>query len=55
MLTRRQGAAGILADSAGLVLVGCVGVVFAGFARAARPPTVSLAVERSVSDAEPAD
>ena len=48
------GAVGIVASSAGLVLVGCVGVVFAGFARAARPPDVSLAVERSVSDDEPA-
>ncbi|EMA39454.1 hypothetical protein C448_14645 [Halococcus morrhuae DSM 1307] len=48
------GAVGILADSAGLVLVGVVGVVFAGFARAAQPPTVDLSIERSVSDAEPA-
>jgi uncharacterized repeat protein (TIGR01451 family) len=48
------GAAGILASSAGLVLVGVVGVVFAGFARVARPPAVSLAIERSVSDADPA-
>ncbi|WP_256684584.1 DUF58 domain-containing protein [Halococcus qingdaonensis] len=48
------GAVGIPADSAGLVLVGVVGVVFAGFARAARPPTVDLSIERSVSDAEPA-
>ncbi|WP_435077115.1 DUF58 domain-containing protein [Halococcus sp. AFM35] len=47
------GAAGILTSSAGLVLVGCVGVVFAGLARAARPPTTSLAVERSVSNAGP--
>ncbi len=46
------GAAGILASSAGLVLVGVVGVAFAGLSRAARPPTISLAVERSVSDAE---
>ena len=48
------GAVGILASSAGLVLVGCVGVVFAAFARAARPPAVELAVERSVSDTDPA-
>ncbi|UOO96192.1 DUF58 domain-containing protein [Halococcus dombrowskii] len=48
------GAVGILADSAGLVLVGVVGIVFAGFARAAQPPTVDLSIERSVSDAEPA-
>jgi uncharacterized repeat protein (TIGR01451 family) len=47
------GAAGILASSAGLVLVGVVGVVFAGFARAARPPAVSLTVERSVNNADP--
>jgi uncharacterized repeat protein (TIGR01451 family) len=47
------GAAGILASSAGLVLVGVVGVAFAAVARAARPPAVSLAVERSVSNADP--
>jgi uncharacterized repeat protein (TIGR01451 family) len=48
------GAAGILASSAGLVLVGCVGVAFAALARAAHPPTVTLAVERSVGDSDPA-
>ena len=48
------GAVGILAGSAGLVLVGCIGVAFAAFARAARPPGVELDVERSVSDADPA-
>jgi uncharacterized protein (DUF58 family) len=47
------GAAGILASSAGLVLVGVVGVAFAASARAAHPPTMNLAIERSVSNADP--
>ena len=47
------GAAGVLASQAALVVAGAVGVAFAALANAARPPELSLALERSVSDADP--
>lgn len=45
---------GILASRPGLVLSGIIGVAFAVASRVDSPPTVDLAVERRLSDAEPA-
>ena len=48
------GALGIVTSSAGLVLVGVVGVAFAALSRAATPPAATLAVERVVETDRPA-
>lgn len=47
------GGVGVLANRPGLVLSGVVGVAFAVASRVDTPPTVELAVERQLSDAEP--
>lgn len=47
------GAAGVLASQPALVVAGTVGIAFAALARAARPPGISLVLERSVNDADP--
>ncbi|WP_160134286.1 DUF58 domain-containing protein [Halococcus salsus] len=48
------GAVGILAAVPGLVLCGVVGIAFAAVSRSARPPPVTLRIERSVSESRPA-
>lgn len=47
------GAAGVLTDQPALVVAGTVGIAFAALARAASPPGIELALERSVSNADP--
>lgn len=46
-------AAGVLAGAPGLVLAGVVPVGIAALARTATPPTVTLEVDRTVSDTDP--
>lgn len=48
------GAVGMLTASAGLVLVGVVGIAFAALSRSAHPPPATLSIERTVSDPHPA-
>lgn len=53
-LALAAGALGIITNSAAIVLCGVVGIAFAALSRAARPPEATVAIERTVSELQPA-